>query len=150
MNGLRNEWKSFIVHGPYQSGKTTFLLALEKELKNIGIEVIYFEMTGAKGSISKYGSKDGFTRFILNFIFGVTLTEEELYRRIMNMEERLILLTDELQYIFTYDDLLNAAVTFFKNISSRSNISYVAVGTSKLTDLMDNATHGKREFWVTF
>ena len=80
MNGLCNEWKSFIVHGPYQSGKTTFLLALEKELKNIGIEVIYFEMTGAKGSISKYGSKDGFTRFILNFIFGVTLTEEELYR----------------------------------------------------------------------
>jgi len=53
IDGLCNEWKSFIIHGPYQSGKTTFLLALERALKNSNIEPIYFEMTGVKGSINK-------------------------------------------------------------------------------------------------
>ncbi|CAG8517091.1 1884_t:CDS:2 [Paraglomus occultum] len=142
IDGLCDEWKSFIIHGPYQSGKTTFLLALERVLKNSNIEPIYFEMTGAKGSINKYGYADGFTRFISNIIFEKTLAEEELYSQIMKMEKRLILLADELQYIFTSGGLLSVVKTFFKNITSRSNISYVAAGTFKLIDLMDNTTYG--------
>ncbi|CAG8839400.1 42657_t:CDS:2, partial [Gigaspora margarita] len=141
MEGLCNEWKSFIIHGPYQSGKTTFLFALEKALKSYNIEPIYFEMTGAKGSIKKYGYADGFTRFISNLIFEKTLSEEELYSRIMKMEKQLILLADELQYIFSSGGLLSVVKTFFRNITSRSNISYVAAGTFKLIDLMDNTTY---------
>lgn len=141
MEGLCNEWKSFIIHGPYQSGKTIFLFAIEKALKSYNIEPIYFEMTGAKGSIKKYGYADGFTRFISNLIFEKTLSEEELYSRIMKMEKRLILLADELQYIFSSGGLLSVVKTFFRNITSRSNISYVAAGTFKLIDLMDNTTY---------
>ncbi|CAG8658754.1 8869_t:CDS:1 [Paraglomus brasilianum] len=141
IDGLCNEWISFIIHGPYQSGKTTFLLALERALKDFNIEPIYFEMMGAKGSIKKFGYADGFTRFISNLIFGEILSQEELYKQIMETEKRLILLVDELQYIFTYDDLLSVGKTFFRNITSRSNISYVAAGTFKLTDLMDNTMY---------
>ena len=98
-------------------------------------------MTGVKGSINKYGYADGFTRFISNLIFGKTLLEEELYSQIMKMEKRFILLADELQYIFTSGGLLSVAKAFFKNITSRSNISYIAAGTFKLIDLMDNTTY---------
>ena len=59
----------------------------------------------------------------------------------MKMEKRFILLADELQYIFTSGGLLSVAKAFFKNITSRSNISYIAAGTFKLVDLMDNTTY---------
>ncbi|RIA81580.1 hypothetical protein C1645_744422 [Glomus cerebriforme] len=51
-NGIQEE-KSFVIliHGPYQSGKTSFLIALEKMLRDHHLNVVRFDMTDVKGHI---------------------------------------------------------------------------------------------------
>ncbi|RUS21380.1 hypothetical protein BC937DRAFT_92869 [Endogone sp. FLAS-F59071] len=76
--------------------------------------------------VKNYGLELGFYRYIALRVFDVILTEKHVY-----------ILFDEFQFILSNDELLDMAKDFFKYISS-SNISYVAVGTSKLMDLLNS------------
>jgi hypothetical protein len=44
MKGTEFEFSRTVIHGPYQSGKTSFLWALDDE--EVSITPIYFDMTG--------------------------------------------------------------------------------------------------------
>ncbi|CAI2201995.1 3439_t:CDS:1, partial [Funneliformis geosporum] len=126
-NGLYYERKSFVIHGPYQSGKTTFLLALEAALREkFDTDIIQFDMTGATGDISTNGPQVGFTNFLSYFIFQEYLDSSALYTKLQYWQRRLILLIDEFQFIFRSQDLLYFAKAFFNALSFNSHISYVA------------------------
>ena len=129
--------KSFVLHGPYQCGKTTFLWALgDKLIVEAAITCVSFDMSMAKGMMSIYGEKDGFYKYISLQTFGAALDEEGLIKRLREPSERRCLLVDEFQFIFRSNTLLDVAKDFFRNLSSYPNISYVAAGTYGLIDLM--------------
>lgn len=126
--------KSYVIHGPYQSGKTTFLLELREEIKEQSSNLIFFSMPEIQGSILT-NKRKGFFEFMSHRIFVKELTEQETLKKISELEVPYYVLIDEFQYIFTYKELLNVAKDFFKNISS-SKVHYVAVGTFVLVDLL--------------
>ena len=131
---------SFVLHGPYQCGKTTFLWALLDKLDaDPDISCVIFDMSMVKGWVSTYGEKDGFYKFISFRTFHVALDEGGLIQRLdqqRQRRQRLCFLVDELEYIFDSDTLLSVAKNFFRSLSSYQNISYVAVGTYCIVDLM--------------
>ncbi|CAB4488000.1 unnamed protein product [Rhizophagus irregularis] len=115
-----HEEKSFVIYGPYQSGKTSFLIALEKMLRNQHLNVVRFDMTDVKGHILQE-------------------TVDELYfdKYLNELKDRLYLLVDEFQYIFESKDLYDASSDFFRSLSSK-NVTYVCVGTFKVVDLLSD------------
>ncbi|CAI2189434.1 110_t:CDS:2, partial [Funneliformis geosporum] len=127
LNGFYYGRKSFVIHGPYQSGKTTFLLALEAALREkFDTDIKQFDMTGATGDISINGPQVGFTNFLSYLIFQEYLDSSALYTKLQYWQRRLILLIDEFQFIFRSQDLLYITKAFFNALSFNSRISYVA------------------------
>ena len=106
--------KSFVIHGPHHSGKTTFLLALRDILqKDACITGGFFEMSAVYGMVRTHGEYNGFYRFLSSRIFGEVLDEERLTRRLEQLTQPICLLVDEIQYIFTSQLLLSIAMAFF-------------------------------------
>src|SRR2546429_405105 len=72
--------KSYIIHGPYQSGKTTFILELKEviaeAIRNQSSNLKYFSMPEIKGDILT-NKREGFFKFISYRIFKEILTERE-------------------------------------------------------------------------
>ena len=126
--------KSYIIHGPYQSGKTTFLLELKETIRGQSSNSKYFSMPEIKGEILT-NKREGFFKFISYRIFREVLTETETIDKISELEIPYYVLIDEFQYIFTDEELLNVTKDFFRDISS-SKVRYVAVGTFILVDLL--------------
>ncbi|GES94720.1 crinkler (CRN) family protein [Rhizophagus clarus] len=128
--------KSYIIHGPYQSGKTTFLLELKETIRSQSSNLKYFSMPEIKGDTLE-NKRRGFFKFISYRIFKEVLTETETIDKISELEIPYYVLIDEFQYIFTDNELLNVTKDFFQNISS-SKVRYVAVGTFILVDLLND------------
>ncbi|KAF9300785.1 hypothetical protein BGZ74_007516 [Mortierella antarctica] len=99
---------SFVIHGPFQSGKTSFLMALQAELEKKPDEA------------------------------AVNLSWEDLMAKLQERPRspRHYVLMDELQSVFRSSILLKAAKKFFRNLSSKTAVSYVAMGTYKITELL--------------
>ncbi|CAB4432247.1 unnamed protein product [Rhizophagus irregularis] len=129
--------KSFIIHGPYQSGKSTFLLELRETLRcKRKLDYVHFSMPSIQGA-TLANKREGFFRFMSYILFKETLNETATFRRIFDLDKPLYLLIDEFQYIFTNSELCDVAKYFFREISN-AEVYYVAVGTFILVDLMKN------------
>ncbi len=126
--------RSFIIHGPYQSGKSTFLLELKETLKCQRLNYVYFSMPSIKGAILK-GGRDGFFSYLSYLLFEETLDETATFGRVFGLGNPLYLIIDEFQYIFTDPNLCDVTKLFFREISG-TEVHYVAVGTFTLVDLM--------------
>ncbi|RGB23853.1 hypothetical protein C1646_773905 [Rhizophagus diaphanus] len=134
--GIQEE-KSFVIHGPYQSGKTSFLIALEKTLRDHHLNVVRFDMTDVKGHILQHGVRAGFFRYLSRHFFSETVDELYFDKYLDGLKDRLYLLVDEFQYIFESQDLYNVSSDFFRSLSSK-NVTYVCVGTFKVVDLLND------------
>ena len=136
-SGVRSG-RLFVLHSPYQCGKSMFLWALrDKLIAEAAITCVSFNMSMAKGAVSTHGEKDGFYKYISLQTFGAALHEEWVIRRLGEPSQPCCcLLIDELQYIFTSNTLLSVAKDFFRNLSFYQNISYGAFGTYCIVDLM--------------
>ncbi|CAG8634647.1 4346_t:CDS:2, partial [Paraglomus occultum] len=139
--------KSFVIHGLYQSGKTSFLLlwALEETLKkkkepNSTTTVVYLDMSDISKNCNQMDAEEAFSHFMSFSIFGQTLSWSELVGQLQHLSpnSRLYLLADEFQFVFHASDLLQVACDFFRNLSSKKAVSYVSVGTFKLMELQDD------------
>ena len=73
--GIR-DGKSFVIHGPYQSGKTSFLWALEETLKQESDStVVYFDISDMAGDILKQKNElEAFSHFMSFRLFGQCLS----------------------------------------------------------------------------
>ena len=131
--------KSYVINGPYQSGKASFLWALVGALVALRDEadpnIAYFDMTVVNGRIGINGVYNRFYGFLSYKISGEILNELELPKRFAALPRHLYLLVDEFQHIVDSQELLDVARDFFKTLSLNLSVSYVAVGTFKLTSL---------------
>ncbi|GBC29586.1 uncharacterized protein OCT59_008722 [Rhizophagus irregularis] len=126
--------QSFVIHGPYQSGKSTFLFHLRTSFIGKSLDFAHLTMAGVKGSILT-NVRTGFYDYMSFMLFKETLDETKTFAHIYNLKDPLYILIDEFQYIFTNPELCEVAKDFFREISNAMNIHYVAVGTFKLVDL---------------
>ncbi|KAF9368854.1 hypothetical protein CPB97_004197, partial [Podila verticillata] len=137
---------SFVIHGPYQSGKTSFLVGLQAELEKVPEKAVvrYFDMsemskpeyvTRAKGGIL-----EEFSHFVSFRIFRQELSSNELAGKLQDLPPvpRLYILVDEFQAVFRSTELLDVAKNFFRGLSNKMSVSYVCVGTFKLTELLND------------
>ena len=123
----------------YQSGKTSFLWALDTKLcDKTNVASIYFDMSGITGLVNRYGERDGFFRYLSLRMFRDPLDELQLMIRLDQLNQHYCLLIDEFQYIFDSVSLLAVARDFFRTLGSNKWICYVGVGTYKLMDLPDD------------
>lgn len=128
-----------MIHGPYQSGKTSFLWGLDDELrKEITVTPIYFDMSGVKGEICDHGEQEGFFRYFALQLFSEPLNRSQLTLRIGALRQHYCLLVDEFQYVYGSKFLLSTAKDYFRMLGSNRWISYVAVGTYQLVALPDD------------
>ncbi|KAL1914189.1 uncharacterized protein VTP21DRAFT_9688 [Calcarisporiella thermophila] len=127
---------SYIIHGPYQSGKTSVLLALKEELMRRRIDFAVIDMTSVFNYRQEFGLRKGFYNLLSYRIFHEYLQFPELHYRLGLMEGVFYILIDEFQCIFQDNILLEEAKRFFKEITMHGNIFYIAAGTFKLVDLM--------------
>ncbi|CAJ0751267.1 81_t:CDS:2, partial [Entrophospora sp. SA101] len=122
INGITAK-QSCIIHGPYQSGKTSLLLEIRSLLMGERKNFVYFDMTTV-------------TRI-------TKPTESRRSQDLQNENFKII------SYYFfketLTDKLLNVAKDFFRSISISENLIYIGVGTSKLMDLMDDDGKGDEE-----
>ncbi|GJJ78301.1 hypothetical protein EMPS_10660 [Entomortierella parvispora] len=134
---------SFVVHGPYQSGKTSLLMAIQAELERNPNEaaVVYFDMSDLglpSDAQDEVAVLDALSRFWSFRVFHQKLSWEDLTAKLQELppRPRHYVLVDEFQSIFRSSILLNAAKFFFRNLSNKRAVSYVAVGTFKLKELL--------------
>ncbi|CAB4389128.1 unnamed protein product [Rhizophagus irregularis] len=126
--------QSFVIHGPYQSGKSTFLFHLRTSFIGKSLDFAHLSMPSVQGSILT-NVRAGFYNYMSLILFKETLDEAKTFARIYELNVPLYILIDEFQYIFTNPKLCDVAKHFFREISNAMNIRYVAVGTFKLVDL---------------
>src|SRR5437764_7033387 len=90
---------SYVIHGPYQCGKTSFLIALKQLLKNKRLNYVYLDMTSLQGSIGELGAKEAFIQKLSFHIFKKVYNELELIQNLSSLDHQLYLLVDEFQFI---------------------------------------------------
>lgn len=123
-----------IVYGPYQSGKTTLLRFLESRIQENGISVIFVDL-------SRVSDSQMFWRR-MSIAFGLPIgqhQEPDVYNAIYQFDikgPRLVILFDELQAIYANKELSIRAVALLQFMAGLRNLSYVAVGTFKLRQLL--------------
>ncbi|KAG0008886.1 hypothetical protein BGZ82_004368, partial [Podila clonocystis] len=134
---------SFVIHGPYQSGKTSFLMALQVELEKKPDEaaVVYFDISDLgipSDTEDEVAILNVLSRFWSFRVFRQRLSWDDLTAKLQELSPspRHYVLVDEFQSVFSSSILLKAAKKFFRNLSSKTAVSYVAVGTFKLKELL--------------
>ena len=75
--------KSYIIHGPYQSGKTTFLLELKETIRRQSSNLIYFSMPEIERDIL-INKRKGFFKFMSYKLFGKYSLKWKLLTRFQN------------------------------------------------------------------
>lgn len=99
---------SFIIHGPYKSGKTTILWPLKEVLnKETDVTCVSFDMLGIKDMTVNAML---FLRFLIHCR---PLTKLELTMRLRKQSQRHFLV-DEIHYVFTSDSLLSKKKDFYE------------------------------------
>ena len=139
---------SFVVHGPYQSGKTSLLMALHAELERKPDEaaVVYFDISDlriASDTQDEVAVMDALSRFWSFRVFGEKLSWEDLMAKLQKLPRspRHYVLVDEFQSVFSISILSSAARKFFRDLSSETAVSHVAVGIFKVKELpLDDGT----------
>jgi len=136
--------RSYVIHGPYQSGKTSFLWALHSELQKKNPETVkYFDISDVVPRIRATQDKikivEELSEFLSVRIFGEALSWNLLTAKLQDLPgtPRYYLLVDEFQSIFDSENLLEVAKNFFRNLASKPGVSYVGVGTFRLKELFD-------------
>ncbi|KAF8923545.1 hypothetical protein BGZ58_002828 [Dissophora ornata] len=134
---------SFVIHGPCQSGKTSLLMALRAELEKKPDEAaaVYFDISDmgiSTDTQDEVAMLDIISRFWSFRVFRQKLSWEDLTAKLQELppSPRHYVLVDEFQSVFRSSILLRAAKKFFRNLSSKTAVSYVAVGTFKLKELL--------------
>ncbi|KAL1914221.1 uncharacterized protein VTP21DRAFT_9644 [Calcarisporiella thermophila] len=142
-NSLLGDFRraSFVIHGPYQSGKTSLLMAIQDIFEKNHINYRFFDMPPIHGYTRLYGPQRGFYYFISQRIFSEPLEEGELHSRLNSVKGNFYILMDEFQSIFQDNELLEVAKVFFRSLSQFRNIFYLAVGTFKIVDLRRPGTN---------
>ncbi|CAI2170087.1 14179_t:CDS:2 [Funneliformis geosporum] len=90
-SGVQEE-KSFVIHGLYQCGKTSFLIALEEMLRDLN--VTRFDMTDVKGHINQYGTQAGFFRYLSRHLFRETVDELHFNECLDGLKDRTFKVVD--------------------------------------------------------
>ncbi|GBB99633.1 hypothetical protein RclHR1_03590008 [Rhizophagus clarus] len=135
-NDFVEGYRSFIIHGPYQSGKTSFLLHLKESLRKERLNYVFLDMATVTSQMKKVEDiRQGFFNIMSFYMFQEYLSEDDTYKRIEQELDYLYILIDEFQLIFTNDILLSVSKDFFRSISTYK-LPYVAVGTFLLFDLL--------------
>lgn len=119
-------------------------------VKNDNAKVIFLEYSDFHTSNIEEGEVlNDLARFWSMRVFGERLSWEPLTLKLQELpsEPHIYVLVDEFQWAFSSPTLLSATQILFKSIASKSSVSYVAVGTFKLKDLM---LPGKQEMGSPF
>ncbi|KAG0329889.1 hypothetical protein BG004_002230 [Podila humilis] len=136
---------SFVVHGPCQSGKTSFLYALRSQLERTldDASVVYFTMSDLiipSDTVEEMAILDLISRFWSFRVLRKTLSWDDLTATLQSLsfssKHRYYVLVDDFQWIFGSSAFRRAAKLFFRNLSSKIAIFYVAVGTYQLRELL--------------
>ncbi|KAF9369452.1 hypothetical protein CPC16_004499 [Podila verticillata] len=114
---------------------------LKAELEKVPDKAVvrYFDMS--EMSNPEYDTQDvleAFSRFVSFRIFHKEFSSNELAVKLQALPRlpRFYILVDEFQAIFRSKKLLQAAKNFFRGLSNKMSVSYVCVGTFKLTKLL--------------
>lgn len=108
--------KSFVIHGPYQSGKTSLLFALEQKLKEQpNSAVVYCDMSDISTNRGRVDAEEAFSHFISFRILDRALHWNDLVVQLQNLppDFHVYLLADEFQSVFRSSDLFLLARTYF-------------------------------------
>jgi hypothetical protein len=131
----------FVIHGPYQSGKTSFLWGLRDKLKENGKAVVELvDMSDITPPLRFIDNetivREAFARSLSFRILGRRLSWDLLTSALLKLpdEPHYYILVDEFQSVFASPNVLKVAKDFFKTLPKPS-VSYIAVGTFRLTDL---------------
>ncbi|KAF9367523.1 hypothetical protein CPB97_005659, partial [Podila verticillata] len=118
----------------------------ELEKKPDEAAVVYFDISDLgipSDTQDEVAILDVLSRFWSFRVFHQKLSWEDLTAKLQGLppSPRHYVLVDEFQSVFSSSILLSAAKKFFRNLSSKTAVSYVAVGTFKLKELLlDNGT----------
>ncbi|KAF9208402.1 hypothetical protein BGZ49_008890 [Haplosporangium sp. Z 27] len=146
VNGML-EGRSFIVHGPYQSGKSSLLLAIRKHLELDNDRIIFkFDMTiTAKSLMSQElcytAILDKLSMFFSFQIFGKEMDWNKFQAKLNQLpssHSRIYILIDEFQAVFGSSVFLDVAKDLFKVITNSMSVSYLGVGTFQLMELLND------------
>ncbi|RPB29227.1 hypothetical protein L211DRAFT_864784 [Terfezia boudieri ATCC MYA-4762] len=133
-----------ILHGPYHSGKTTFLWAMEEYLRASDMYPVYISMT--EGDFHCRDHIESLYALLSLRIFGQYLDGKDLRSQISKTYNQrtghgettkrkcLCLLIDEMQMIYLSPGLLSEAKRFFESLTTML-IPYIGVGTFQLSEL---------------
>src|SRR2546429_608177 len=80
--------QSYVIHGPYQSGKSTFLFYLRMTLMGRKLDYAHFSMPQVQGDILE-NKRQGFFNFISNALFNERLSGAETFKRINTLSDPL-------------------------------------------------------------
>ena len=86
--------QSYVIHGPYQSGKSTFLFYLRMTFLGGRLDYAYFSMPQVQGEILE-NKRQGFFNFMSYALFNERLSETETFIRINTLLDLLYILIDE-------------------------------------------------------
>lgn len=118
-------------------------MALQAELEKKPDEaaVVYFDLSYLYipgDTQDEVAMLDVFSQFWSFRVFRQNLSWEDLTAKLQERPRspRHYVLMDELQSVFRSSILLKAAKKFFRNLSSKTAVSYVAMGTYKITELL--------------
>ena len=127
-------FKPVILHAPFQTGKTSFLLALGLQLKQNGWDVVEVDMSVVVRYIEARGNTaDAFFWRMSQLIYGRSMGQQDLEDALKADQRKLCLLIDELQAIFSLPCLEDVKV-FFHDLPT-ATVPYVAVGTFQVQKL---------------
>lgn len=125
------ECKPVILHAPFQTGKTSFLLALGVELIKHGWDVVRVEMSVLARFIEANGNTaDVFFSRMSELVFGTSLARGAFDVE-LKAKRQLCLLVDEFQAIYSLPCFEKVKIFFYELPTDK--IPYVAVGTFKST-----------------
>ncbi|KAF9162373.1 hypothetical protein BGX20_001743 [Mortierella sp. AD010] len=137
---------SFVIHGPYQSGKTSFLMALRNELEKKPNEAaaVYTDMSRLyipHDTQDEFAIMDALSQSLSYRIFRQELSWNDLTVMLQELHPslRYYFLVDEFQSVFRSSILSRVVKRFFRNLSSMNAVSCVIMGTFKrMEPLLDD------------